>query len=116
MATTMLAVTLVMVVLLVAVTFFTARRFRWRPVSIHSDPDVDPLLARREDREGPKWFQRPGRFVAGVLLLALAITTFLVTLTVDFGAGAYWAVLGVGLLYAAVVLFETSGFRRAGPN
>ena len=116
MAATMLAVTLATLVLLVVITVFAARRFRGRRVSLRSDPDADPLLAVPEEEAGPGWFRRPGRFVAGVLLLALALTTFGITLTEDFSVGAFWAVLGIGLLYAAAVLFETSGFRRAGPN
>jgi hypothetical protein len=35
---------------------------------------------------------------------------------VDFGAGAFWAAVGIGLLYAALVFFEAAGSRRIGPN
>jgi len=116
MASTILAPLLMGLVLLV-VAAYVLRGFEWRHVSLRSDPDADPLLARRPETEGPA--ARPfvaRRVVAGALLLALALTAFGITVTSDLGQAAVWGVVGVAFLYAALVFLGTARVRRAGPN
>lgn len=117
MAATMLVVSLATLVLLAAVYLFVARGFPWRHVRVHSDTDLDPILAvRDEDADTGRRIVDPTRFAIAALLLGLALTTFVITLTVEFTVGLFWAVIGIGLLYAALVLFEGAGLGRAGAN
>lgn len=113
----MLAVTLATVVLLAGVYVLFARVFTRRRVAVHENHDLDPLLALPEDeRDSGRRLVDPRRVAAGAILLALALTTFGIAVTVDLAVGAFWAAIGVGCLYAAVVFFEAAGGRWPGPN
>jgi cell division protein FtsW (lipid II flippase) len=117
MVSTMLAMTLATALLLAGGYVLFARVFTRRRVRIHEDPDEDPLLAvPDEDPVSARRMEHPRRVALGALFLALALTTLGIAMTVDFGAGAFWAAVGIGLLYAALVFFEAAGSRRIGPN